>query len=194
MKHIISFCLIILNNFTTEASACVEISTLQTSVEEAYTRSDMIALVTKIDSRDDTILRLQVWNYFKGSSGDTIDVIFPINFPVILSDEVWLVYLVYDEKKRIYFQECYPNRMMPKYNLLSSVPGPEEKRIPSDYILLSNELDQLRLRKIEKMIDDLNQARSENKSLIPPIFYLSLILTFLNLVIFYLLWVRSSSR
>lgn len=194
MKYLLLLCVVLMNGFQAQADDCNENSTLQISVEEAYAKSHLSALVTRIGSRDDTILRLYVLSYFKGSDGDTIDVVFPINSPVFMLDEVWIAYFKYDEKEMLHYQECYPNRMMPKFNSLSSVPGPGEEGISEEEILLSNELIQLRLKKIEIMIDELNQLNEEDDYLLFPTYILPLIIVFFIIAILYLVKSWHSSK
>lgn len=172
------------------ACDCSPVSSYEKSVHLAFNKTDQIVLGIVKYEKEETVY-LEVLETYKGKIRDSLMLIEAKNScsRFLRSGETWLLYLNETENGFV-SNECLPNRLFPKMNLLSfPAPKMDSGTIQNDYqksILLYQELISLRQRKLllTEMKSPKNLAEKSD-------FYLVIMLG-INLILLLIIFFRKS--
>ena len=135
------------------ACDCAPVSSFEKSVNLAFTNSDLVVLGTikSVNEQEGNTI-IQVLETYKGNSSDTLIIKTMSSCSLYFKpEETWLLYLN-DLDEGLSSDQCLPNRIFSKMNLLSFPPPPSDSgKIEESYlrsILLYQELISLRQKKL----------------------------------------------
>jgi hypothetical protein len=146
--------------------SCSIPSGYEVNVQGAFENSFYIVIANSIGAISDSVYTIKITEYLKGEGDDTINILLSNSCSFKLdSNELWLLYL---EKDGHGFttNECLPNRIFPKMNLLSFPPPQNDSGVAGEpylrTILLYQELISLRQKKLLNQVNRSTVGKCSN--------------------------------